>query len=201
MNTNINMNNTIMDTGNYELKGRVINIFDGFDNELLKETMIKLLKWEEEDNLIIKMNNDKAKPEKDLKKLLKPITINIVSPGGEVRVCMSIVDMLKSFKGKIITRGLGEVCSAGFYLFCIGDERIAGKNTQFLYHVMSYGDWGKISDKRETLEFLEKIQEKLDNLVVEKTKLTHKMLTKYDSKDWWLTAEEAKEFDIVTKYL
>lgn len=103
----------------------------------------------------------------------------------------------------VITRAYGEVCSCGFVLFCMGDERYVGNNASLMYHEVSYGIWGKGSEVKCYQKYTEKLQKRLDKLIASKTGVKLKTLKAWreSAQDKWLDPKEAVEMGIATDYL
>ena len=186
-----------------EYKNRVLNLFGGFDKATIGEMMKQCLKWEEEDAEILYKHSQQIRQLQDPRQLLKPIILNINSPGGHVDELMALVDMLESMPAPVITRAYGEICSCGFVLFCIGDERYIGPNTSLMYHELSYGIYGKDSEVRNFHDYSKKLQRRIDRLIKAKTGITLKQLDEWKktNKDKWLEADEAVELGIATDLL
>ena len=186
-----------------EYKNRVLNLFGGFDKATIGEMMKQCLKWEEEDAEILYKHSQQIRQLQDPRQLLKPIILNINSPGGHVDELMALVDMLESMPAPVITRAYGEICSCGFVLFCIGDERYIGPNTSLMYHELSYGIYGKDSEVRNFHDYSKKLQRRIDRLIKAKTGITLKQLDEWKktNKDKWLEADEAVKLGIATDLL
>ena len=186
-----------------EYKNRVLNLFDGFTRESISNMMSQVLKWEEEDAEILYKHSQQIKQLQDPTQLLKPIIININSPGGDVDELVGLVDLLESIPAPVITRAYGQVCSCGFVLFCMGDERYVGNNTSLMYHELSYGIYGKNSEIKNYNSYATKLQKRLDKLICAKTGLTLKKLNEWrkGGYDVWLDAKEAVELGIATDFL
>ena len=186
-----------------EYKNRVLNLFGGFDKATIGEMMKQCLKWEEEDAELLYKHSQQIRQLQDPRQLLKPIILNINSPGGHVDELMALVDMLESMPAPVITRAYGEICSCGFVLFCIGDERYIGPNTSLMYHELSYGIYGKDSEVRNFHDYSKKLQRRIDRLIKAKTGITLKQLDEWKktNKDKWLEADEAVELGIATDLL
>lgn len=175
---------------------RTINIIGGIDEKLTKEVLEKIFQIENNDNKIIESNN-KLSDVKDHVKL-EDLTINITSTGGYVYGTNAMYDDLCKLKCKVITIGYGLCASGGLYLLLAGEERYAGKNTEFLYHTMSYASWNdKIQNHIDYANFQNRIQENLDNIVLEKTKITKEMLKEKRKEDWSMLFDEALELGII----
>lgn len=186
-----------------EYNNRVINLFGAFNEENINKIMEKLLKWEEEDIEILYQHSQQINQVSDPSTLLKPIVININSPGGYVKDLFAMVDLLESMNTTVITRGFGDICSCGFILFCIGDKRYIGNNASLMYHEVSYGIYDKHTEIKNYQEFNEKLQNKIDKLISKKTGLKMKQLKAWREqiKDKWIDAKEAVELGIATDYL
>ncbi len=189
--------------GTSDYRNRVINMFSEFTPESVNAIMEKLLKWEEEDAEILYKHSQQIRQLQDPTQLLKPIIININSPGGFVDELFALVDMLESMPGPVITRAYGKACSCAFVLFCMGDERYIGNNASLMYHEIAYGIWGKDSEVEHYQKYSKKMQKRLDKIIANKTGLKLKTLNEWrkDGKDKWLDSKEAVELGIATDYL
>ena len=186
-----------------DYKNRVLNLFGAFDGENINAMMEKLLKWEEEDAEILYKHSQQIKQLSDPTQLLKPIIININSPGGYVDELFALIDMLESMSAPVVTRAYGKVCSCGFVLFCIGDERYVGNNASLMYHEIAYGIWGKDSEVESYQKYAKKIQKRLDKLISVKTGITLKKLNEWKKEvhDKWLDSKQVVDMGIATDYL
>lgn len=186
-----------------DYKNRVLNLFGAFDGENINAMMEKLLKWEEEDAEILYKHSQQIKQLSDPTQLLKPIIININSPGGYVDELFALIDMLESMNAPVVTRAYGKVCSCGFVLFCIGDERYVGNNASLMYHEIAYGIWGKDSEVESYQKYAKKIQKRLDKLISVKTGITLKKLNEWKKEvhDKWLDSKQVVDMGIATDYL
>ena len=99
----------------------------------------------------------------------------------------------------IIVRGFGMVASSAlfFYLF-VGDVRLATPFTEFLYHNISYAiDQTNLETHRRFLKESDKLQTKLDKMIIEKSKITSKQLKAKKNEDWIIDYQNAIELGIV----
>lgn len=175
---------------------RTINIIGEINDKTVKNVLEEIFKIEEEDNEII-LENEKFSDEIHHKKL-KDLTINITSVGGYTYGFSAIYDALSKLKCKVITRGYGLCSSAGFYLLLAGEERYAGKHTEFLYHTVGYNKpYELLHHHAIYAEHSKRIQKKLDEIVINKTKITKEMLNQYKKEDWWMLYEEALELGVI----
>lgn len=175
---------------------RVINLIGEINDKLTKEVLEQIFRIEQEDLKIIEENKKMAN-KKDHKEL-EGLTVNITSVGGNVSGTCAIYDALSKLKCKVITRGFGLCSSGGFWLLLAGKERYAGKNTEFLYHTLGYGKWHeKLQNHIDYAEHGNKVQENLDAIVLEKTKITKEILESKRKDDWWMLYDEALELGVI----
>lgn len=180
-------------------KRRIINLFGDFTPDAVNAIIEQLLVWEEEDSEKLYENKLMKNPVPE-EQLLEPIIININSYGGNVDELLALVDVLEGMEAPILTRAIGKVCSCGFVLFCLGDERIIGPNCSLMYHTISGGMMGKVADVSNYTEYLKSMQKRMMALCMKKTKLTKKTLESWDRAkvDRWLSSEDALKYGIAT---
>lgn len=68
----------------------------------------------------------------------EPIFLLINTTGGSVNAAFAIISVMKSLPNYIIAIGLGNVFSAGTYIFAHANERYSFIGTEFLYHEAYY---------------------------------------------------------------
>jgi ATP-dependent Clp protease protease subunit len=79
-----------------------------------------------------------------------------------------------------------------------GTTRVASKYTRFLLHEVTSISYGKVSELKEGVEELEKLNEMLDEIIAQRSKLTLALLSKKTKKrEWWLSSEEALKNGII----
>lgn len=133
---------------------------------------------------------------------IRELHIYICSEGGYLRDCFAIIDLIqqlrKQFPIVIRTYGLGEVASAGFFIFLLGDERQLFPSCRVFVHEhitigteQTYGERIK-ADKTEEKEvydnYVKYTSERL-GISVTKTKNLLK-------KNKWLTKKEMRSYGI-----
>ena len=157
---------------------------------------------------IIEINQD----DDHLKKLYKvygldynpePIKLYIDSYGGLVYQCFGLLSVMERSQTPIHTIVTGCAMSCGFMILISGHKRFAHKLSTPLYHQVSSGVAGTVKEMEEKVEQTKKLQEQLESIVVDKTKISKKKLKEIldSKKDWYMTAEEAKELGVVDKIL
>lgn len=176
---------------------RTINIFGEISNNLINEVLEQILKFEEEDNEIVKENLKLVNKEDRIE--LEDITINICSNGGYCKGFYAIHDALLNLKCKKITRGFGMIASTGLALFLIGDVRIAGKFSEFLYHSMSYSlRDSDITHHNDYIIFQKTQESKMNNFLIEKTKFNEELIKEYETRDYWFDYDTAVALGVIT---
>lgn len=88
----------------------------------------------------------------------KQIHVWIHSCGGSCSTLMMISQQLKEFE-YVVTIGMGQIDSAGFMLWCKGDERYLSPTTFCMYHSLSTGLSGKANQMKEYSVFIQKYQD------------------------------------------
>lgn len=128
----------------------------------------------------------------------KPITIIFNSPGGAVIDGLALYDFIDDLKEKgvqVTTIARGMAASMGGVLLQAGNKRIVGKNAHVLIHEVSKGSIGKVSEIEDDIKFAKKLQERLVDILAERsTMTTNQIKNKWKRKDWWLGADECVKF-------
>lgn len=129
----------------------------------------------------------------------KPIKIFIDSYGGAVYQCFGLLAIMEASKTKIHTYVTGAAMSCGFMILIHGHRRFAYKHATPLYHQVSSIAWGTTKDIEENFIETKRLQKKIEELTLSKTKIDKKKLKEvYERKvDWFMTAEEAKKLGVV----
>lgn len=137
---------------------------------------------------------------------IKTINIFICSEGGNLSDCFAIIDtieLLKESKGIIvITHGLGEVVSAGFFLFLLGDIRILYPSCRVFVHehitigaeCQTYGERIK-QDKTEE----RRIYKMYVDYIARRLNITGKRAKNLVAKNDWLTRAQLTEYNVIPK--
>lgn len=129
------------------------------------------------------------------------IRIYVNSPGGHVESGDSIHDMIKFIKPKVWMIGTGWVASAGalIYVAAPKERRICLPNTRFLLHQPSGGTRGMASDIEIQAREIIKMNERLNKIFSEATGQPVERIAKDTDRDYWLSAEEAKAYGLVSR--
>lgn len=139
----------------------------------------------------------------DLKYTPKPIKIYIDSYGGYVYQILGLISVMETSKTSIHTICTGTAMSCGFVMLISGHKRFAYKHSTMMYHQVSALKYGKMKDLEESVFESKRLQKKIEELTLEKTKITEKLLKKnYKKKqDWYMTSKEAKKLGVIDEIL
>ncbi len=131
------------------------------------------------------------------------IRIFVSSPGGHVESGDSIHDMIKFIKPKVWMIGTGWVASAGalIYVSVPKEQRLCLPNTRFLLHQPSGGTRGMASDIEIQAREIIKMNERLNKIFSVATGQPVEKIAKDTDRDYWLSAEEAKGYGLVSRII
>ena len=132
-----------------------------------------------------------------------PITIYLNSQGGHVESGDMIHDMIRYLAPRVRIVGTGWVASAGALIFVSvpREDRFCLPNTRFLLHQPMGGGGGRATDLEIEAEQILKIRARLNKIIAEKTGQPIKRVEKDTERNFWMTAEEAKEYGLVGKII
>lgn len=170
-----------------------------FDKEVTEESLSDITKQ------IIQCNMEDDEKEKDVEEFggryaRRLITLYISSYGGSVYDVLSLIGVIKSSKTPVHTVAVGKVMSAGFVLLCAGHKRFAKPYTTFMFHsISSYTPNNRIQDLKENVEELERLQDILNDIVVQSSNIKLKKLESVvkDKKDWFFDTDKALEYKLI----
>jgi ATP-dependent Clp protease protease subunit len=129
----------------------------------------------------------------------KDIHIYINSPGGSVTAGLAIYDTMQFVTCDVNTYCMGMAASMGAFLLCSGTKgkRFALPNSDIMIHQVSGGAQGTASDVERSVEFMYKLNRRLARIIAENTGKTEEQVRKDADRDYYMTADEAKEYGIV----
>lgn len=131
-----------------------------------------------------------------------PIDVFVSSYGGSVYDGLALVDVIESLDAVVRTYALGKVCSMGFIIFLMGDERFAYPRTSFMHHQSYTGTEGNLGHIKNDVEETERIDEICSDIVVERTKKSRKWWnSQIEKTDFWFDASTAKKLGVVREIL
>ena len=135
----------------------------------------------------------------------KDINLYINSPGGSVTAGMAIYDTMQYIKPDVSTICIGMAASMGAFLLAGGakGKRYALPNAEVMIHQPSGGARGQATDIRIHAENILRTKKKLNEILAENTGKPVEQVEQDTERDYYMTAEEAKEYglidDVITK--
>ena len=162
------------------LNERIIFLGTPVDDQIANLIVAQLIHLESED------------PDKD-------ISLYINSPGGSVYAGLAIYDTMQYIKPDVQTICVGIAMSMGALLLAAGTagKRLATPNAKILIHQVSGGFQGQATDieiaARETLN----LKRRLEEIIAFHTNQELDRVTKDMERDYFLSAEEAKDYGII----
>jgi ATP-dependent Clp protease, protease subunit len=131
------------------------------------------------------------------------VTLYLHSPGGHVEAADTIYDMLSFIRPRVTIVGTGWVASAGahIYLGVPREQRYCLPNTRFLLHQPAGGAGGRATDLEIEAEEILKMRARLNRIIAEQTGQPLKRVEKDTERNFWMTAEAAKEYGLVGKII
>lgn len=131
----------------------------------------------------------------------KDILFYINSPGGSVTSGFAIYDTMQYVKCDVSTICIGMAASMGAFLMAAGTKgkRFALPNSEILIHqpLISGGLGGQASDIKIHADQIIKTRSKLNQILSEKTGQPLDKIEHDTDRDFYMSAEEAKEYGIV----
>lgn len=127
----------------------------------------------------------------------RPIYLEINSPGGSVADGIAIMNTIQSIPSTVFTCINGEACSMAGLISVVGDKRIISPNSYWMGHPMNDVVGGTPQAIKDRSNYLEKLENDLQNVFKAKTKLTDEEFIKMLKGELWLNAEECVAKGIV----
>ena len=133
----------------------------------------------------------------------KDIQLYINTPGGSVTAGMAIYDTMQYVKPDVSTVCLGLAASMGATLLAAGTKgkRFALPNSQALLHQVAGGVTGQATEIEITAKQIIRIKEKLNKILAKHTGQPLVKIERDTDRDFYLTAEEAKEYGLIDEVI
>jgi len=133
----------------------------------------------------------------------KDIQIYINSPGGVVTAGFAIYDTMQYVKADVSTICIGIAASMGAVLLTAGTsgKRFILPNSEVLLHQVMGGAEGQAVDIDIAARQILKVKDRLNQILAKHTGKDIKKLEKDTDRDFFMSAEEAKEYGVVDKIL
>ncbi len=129
----------------------------------------------------------------------KDIFLYINSPGGSVSAGLAIYDTIKYIKCDVVTICIGLAASMGAFLLSSGTKgkRYALPNSEIMIHQPLGGAQGQASDIEIQARHIQSIKEKINHILSEATGQDLNKVQKDTDRDYYMTAEQAKEYGLI----
>ncbi|MCC5895253.1 MAG: ATP-dependent Clp endopeptidase proteolytic subunit ClpP [Alkalibacterium sp.] len=162
------------------LKDRIIMLGGGIDDQVANSVIAQLLFLDAQD------------PEKD-------IYLYINSPGGSVTAGLAIYDTMNFIKADVQTIAIGIAASMGSFLLAAGEKgkRFALPNAEIMIHQPLGGAQGQATEIEIAARHILKTRDRLNKILVERTGQDIEIIERDTDRDFFMTAEEAKEYGLV----
>ncbi|BEK37731.1 ATP-dependent Clp endopeptidase proteolytic subunit ClpP [Campylobacter coli] len=166
------------------LKDRIIMLSGEIHDELAASIVAQLLFLEAED------------PQKD-------IYLYINSPGGVITSGFSIYDTMNYIKPDVCTICIGQAASMGAFLLSCGTEgkRFALPNSRIMIHQPLGGARGQATDIEIQAKEILRLKTILNDILAKNTKQKVAKIAKDTERDFFMSAQEAKEYGLIDKVL
>ncbi|PKP80084.1 MAG: ATP-dependent Clp protease proteolytic subunit [Alphaproteobacteria bacterium HGW-Alphaproteobacteria-18] len=133
----------------------------------------------------------------------EPILMILSSPGGHVESGDMIHDMIKFVTAPVKVLGSGWVASAGALIYAAAqkENRYSLPNTRYLLHEPRGGVGGQATDVEIQAREIIKMRERLNRIFAEATGKPVEQIKKDTERDFWMSAQEAVEYGLVSKII
>ncbi|KAL8547365.1 hypothetical protein ACS0TY_006914 [Phlomoides rotata] len=133
----------------------------------------------------------------------KPINMYLNSPGGAVTAGLAIYDTMQYIRSPITTICLGQAASMASLLLAAGakGERRCLPNATIMIHQPSGGYSGQAQDMNIHTKHILRVWDSLNELYHKHTGQPLGTIQKNMDRDYFMTADEAKEFGIIDEVL
>ena len=169
-------------------------------SRLLRERIIFLPSYIEDDmaNLVIAqlLFLEAEDPDKD-------VYLYVNSPGGSVTAGLAIYDTMQYVKPAVSTICMGQAASMGALLLCAGakGKRFALPHSRIMIHQPLAGVQGQATDIDIQAREILRIRDELNRILVTHTGQAVERIAKDTDRDFFMTAEQAKEYGIVDQVI
>lgn len=133
----------------------------------------------------------------------RDIQMYINSPGGSVYAGLGMYDTMQFVSPDVSTICTGMAASMGAVLMAAGvkGKRSALKHSRIMIHQPSGAIGGQASDIQIRAQEIKKLRNELDAILAEHTGQEVAKIAKDRDRDFWMTAQEAKEYGLIDEVL
>jgi len=133
----------------------------------------------------------------------RDIQIYVNSPGGSVYAGLAIYDTMQYISSDVATICTGMAASMGAVLMTAGQKgkRTALPHSRIMIHQPLGGAQGQASDIEITYKEISKLKKELYDILAHHSGQPYDKIEKDSDRDYWMTAEEAKEYGMIDEVL
>ena len=133
----------------------------------------------------------------------KDIQIYLNTPGGSVYAGLGIYDTMQYIVPDVATICTGMAASMGAVLLCAGKDgkRTALTHSRILIHQPMGGAEGQATDIEIVSKEIQKLKKELYEIIALHTKQKYEKIWKDSDRDYWMTAQEAKDYGMIDEIL
>lgn len=131
------------------------------------------------------------------------ISIYINSPGGSITSGMAIYDTMNIIKSDVSTICIGMSASMAAFLLSSGKKgkRYILPNAEVMIHQPLGGAQGQATEIKIAAEHILKLKDKLNKILSKNTNQPLEKIQNDTERDYFLDAEEAKQYGIIDKII
>lgn len=133
----------------------------------------------------------------------RDIQIYVNSPGGSVYAGLGIYDTMQYIHSDVATICTGMAASMAAVLLCAGapGKRTALKHARVMIHQPMSGTQGQVTEMEIALRETIKVRDELYQILAGHTGQTFEKITTDSDRDYWMSAEEAREYGMIDEVL
>jgi len=133
----------------------------------------------------------------------KDIILYINSPGGMVSAGMAIFDTMQHIKSDVVTICVGLAASMGSFLLAAGakGKRLALPHSRIMIHQPSGGTRGQATDIQIEAREILRLRHQLNGIYAKNTGKPIEKIEKDMDRDYFMSAEEAKEYGLIDRVI
>ncbi len=126
------------------------------------------------------------------------ITLYVNSPGGIISGLFAVFDTMHILRSKVNTRCVGMAASAAAVILASATgSRSATENARIMIHQPLGGARGSARDIEIQAQNIVFLRERINEVLAERTGQPIEKIREDTDRDFWLTAEEAKDYGLI----
>jgi ATP-dependent Clp protease, protease subunit len=131
------------------------------------------------------------------------IKLYINSPGGQVTSALAIYDTMQYVKADVSTICIGMAASGAALILAAGakNKRMVLPNSEVLIHQVMGGAQGQATDIDIHAKHILNVKKRLNEILAKHTGKSVERVEKDAERDYFMSAEEAKQYGIVDKII